>query len=64
MKKGEEYIAAIEVNGRYVKQARGYENDDIDEDEEVYEAFEKWLSKFNLCWKEAGDGPYNAELPF
>lgn len=50
-------VAAIEIYDRKVIQARGVDNIDIDDDEELCEAVSKWMRKYRLEW---ADDDYEA----
>ena len=43
-----EYVAAIEVAGNTVVQARLRENDSIESDRELWQAYRLWMEKFSL----------------
>ena len=57
-------LAAVEVDGGKVRQARGYDNAPLD----LFRALEKWMERFCLSWDEDGDeiygDPYEGDLPF
>jgi len=48
VKKGDEYVAAIEVNDGKIIQAHGYDNCSIRSDEELYNAYKIWMKTFSL----------------
>ena len=55
VKKGDEYVAAIEISGKTVIQAKGWRNTDIEDNEELQRVFYKWLKQYNMEWKPEED---------
>ena len=61
-------LAAVEVSGRKVLQARGFDNAALEDFPELFQALEKWMERFHLMWDEEEDGvvidPIGQNLPF
>ena len=61
-------LAAVEVSGRKVLQARGFDNAALEDFPELFQALGKWMERFHLMWDEEEDGvvidPIGQKLPF
>jgi hypothetical protein len=61
-------LAAVEVNGGKVLQARGYDNAPLEGQIDLFRTLEKWMERFHLSWDEDGDEIYEdpvwQDLPF
>lgn len=63
-------LAAVEVDGGKVLQARGYDNAPLEGQLDLFRVLEKWMERFCLSWDEDGDGgeiyedPVWEDLPF
>jgi len=51
VKKGEQYVAAIEILNGMIVQARAYNNTSIECDRNLSLAFEKWQKKYHVEWE-------------
>ena len=51
VKKGEQYVAAIEILNGMIVQARAYKNTSIECDRNLSLAFEKWQKKYHVEWE-------------
>ena len=68
VRKYRQVVAAVEVSGRKVLQALGFDNDPLEKEPGLYRAVERWMARFHLVWDEDRDahfeGPEEPDLPF
>lgn len=50
VRKKDKLLASIELRRKKVVQARGFDNQSIEDDENLYNAFQKWMEKYQLEW--------------
>ena len=50
VRKNDKLLASIELRRKKVVQARGFDNQSIEDDENLYNAFQKWMEKYQLEW--------------